>query len=58
MISVSNDELISARDFQRELGKRTDALKENDDVEKIVITKHGKMEFVVLTVADYERLSK
>lgn len=41
-IQVSNEELRSVRDTGRELGRLIESL-ERGDLEKVVITRHGKM---------------
>lgn len=54
-ISVVNEELIAPRDFQRRWSKYLSDLEEGE-IEKLVITRHGKFRAVVLTVEDYAEL--
>lgn len=56
-IPIQNEEIITARDFSREYPKQMKRL-ESGEIEKLVITSHGKMVAVVQTVADYEKLVK
>lgn len=54
-ISVKNEELVSARGLVREYSRLFNEL-EAGRLKKVVITKHGKMEAVLISVATYERL--
>lgn len=48
-VEVSNDELRTIRDATRELGKLVESL-ESGDAEKFVLTKHGQMRAVVVSL--------
>jgi PHD/YefM family antitoxin component YafN of YafNO toxin-antitoxin module len=48
-VEVSNDELRTVRDATRELGKLIESL-ESGDAEKFVLTKHGQMRAVVVSL--------
>lgn len=50
-MKVGNDELVNYTRFRRQLSQVIDDLDT-----KVVVTKHGKMAFVVLPVPEYERL--
>lgn len=54
-VEVSNDELRTVRDAMRELNRMVDLL-ESGDSEKFVLTKHGQMRAVVLSVEGFARL--
>lgn len=54
-IPTQNEEMISARDFARQYPAQMKRLA-SGEVDKLVITNHGKMQAVVQTVASYERL--
>jgi hypothetical protein len=54
-IPTQNEEMIGARDFAREYPKQMKRLA-SGEIEKLVITSHGKLQAVVLTVEDYEKL--
>jgi prevent-host-death family protein len=54
-VEVSNDELRTIRDATRELGKLVESL-ESGDAEKFVITKHGQMRAVVVSVDSYSEM--
>ncbi len=54
-IETSNEEMVAVRDFQRQFSKKLKDL-ELGEVEKLVLTRYGKMEAVVMTVEDYARL--
>lgn len=56
-IPVNNSELVSMRDFGRSAAKYIGEL-ERDKRDKVVITRHGRMKCVVLTIEDYEELLK
>ncbi len=48
-VEVSNDELRTVRDATRELGRLIESL-ESGDAEKFVLTKHGQMRAVVVSL--------
>ena len=48
-VEVSNDELRTVRDAMRELGRLIESL-ESGDAEKFVLTKHGQMRAVVVSL--------
>lgn len=52
---VSNDEMLSPRDFARSPAGHLDRL-EGGDVEKLVLTRASEMKFVVVKVDRYEEL--
>lgn len=54
-VEVSNDELRTVRDAMRELNRMVDLL-ERGDSEKFVLTKHGQMRAVVVSVECFARL--
>jgi len=54
-VEVSNDELRTIRDATRELGKLVDCL-ESGDAEKFVLTKHGQMRAVVVSLDSYTEM--
>ena len=54
-VEVSNDELRTVRDAMRELNRMVDLL-ERGDSEKFVLTKHGQMRAVVLSVETFAQL--
>lgn len=56
MMRIDNTELVTARDLGRQSWKLIARLQNDADTEKLVITKHGKMVAVLLTVEEYERL--
>jgi hypothetical protein len=51
-VEVSNDELCSIRDAGRELGRLVDQLG-SGEAEKFVLTKHGQMRAVVVSLEDF-----
>lgn len=51
-VEVSNDELRSIRDAMRELGRLVERL-DKGEAEKFVLTKHGQMRAVVVSVDDF-----
>jgi antitoxin (DNA-binding transcriptional repressor) of toxin-antitoxin stability system len=51
-VEVSNDELRTVRDATRELGRLIESL-ENGDAEKFVLTKHGQMRAVIVSLDDF-----
>jgi len=54
-VEVSNDELRTIRDATRELGRLVDSL-ESGDAEKFVLTKHGQMRAVVVSLDSFTAL--
>jgi PHD/YefM family antitoxin component YafN of YafNO toxin-antitoxin module len=54
-VEVSNDELRTVRDAMRELNRMVDLL-ERGDSEKFVLTKHGQMRAVVISVETFAEL--
>lgn len=54
-VEVSNEELRSVRDATRELGKLVDSL-ESGEAEKFVLTKHGQMRAVVVSVDEFSTM--
>ena len=54
-VDVSNDELRTVRDAMRELNRLVDQL-ERGESEKYVLTRHGQMRAVVLSVDCYANL--
>jgi hypothetical protein len=54
-VEVSNDELRTVRDAMRELNRMVDLL-ERGTSEKFVLTKHGQMRAVVLSVETFAQL--
>jgi PHD/YefM family antitoxin component YafN of YafNO toxin-antitoxin module len=54
-IVVGNDELATVRDGMRGLNRMVDELVAGDR-EKYVLTRHGQMHAVVLSVDEYARL--
>jgi hypothetical protein len=54
-VEVSNDELRTIRDATRELGKLVECL-ESGDAEKFVLTKHGQMRAVVMSLDSYTEM--
>lgn len=51
-VEVSNDELKTVRDATRELGKLIESL-ESGAAEKFVLTKHGQMRAVVVSLEEF-----
>jgi PHD/YefM family antitoxin component YafN of YafNO toxin-antitoxin module len=54
-VEVSNDELRTVRDAMRELNRMVDQL-EDGGSEKFVLTKHGQMRAVVISVETFAEL--
>lgn len=54
-VEVSNDELRTVRDAMRELNRMVDLL-ESGGSEKFVLTKHGQMRAVVVSVDYFSQL--
>lgn len=55
-MDVENSELVSARDLSRNYASLIERLVKGE-LEKVVITKHGKLEAVVVTTARYEAMT-
>ena len=51
-VEVSNDELRTVRDATRELSRLVESL-ERGEAEKFVITRHGQMRAVVVSVEEF-----
>lgn len=51
-VDVSNDELKTVRDATRELGRLIERL-ETGEAEKFVLTKHGQMRAVVVSLDEF-----
>lgn len=51
-VEVSNDELRTVRDATRELGRLIESL-ESGTAEKFVLTKHGQMRAVVVSLEEF-----
>jgi prevent-host-death family protein len=56
-MKVENHELVNYTRFRRQLSQVIGDLEERR-TDKVVVTKHGQMAFVVLTVDKYEELLK
>lgn len=54
-VEVSNEELRTVRDAMRELNRMVDLL-ERGASEKFVLTKHGQMRAVILSVETFAQL--
>jgi hypothetical protein len=54
-VEVSNDELRTVRDAMRELNRMVEEL-DRGESEKFVLTKHGQMRAVVVSVDCFSRL--
>ena len=54
-VEVSNDELRTVREAMRELNRMVESL-DNGDSEKFVLTKHGRMRAVVVSVEQFSRM--
>lgn len=54
-VSVENAELRTVREAMREMNRLVAAL-DAGDLDKVVLTTHGRMRAVVLTVDEYARL--
>jgi hypothetical protein len=54
-VEVSNEELRTVRDATRELGRLVDSLV-SGDAEKFVLTKHGQMRAVVVSVEEFSTM--
>lgn len=57
-MKVENGELVDYTRFRRQLTQHIERLHSDDSLEKLVVTKQGKFEFVVVAVEDYEELVK
>lgn len=55
-IATTNEELLTQRDFARAYPRHLRRLRAGE-IDKLVITTKGKMEAVVLTVEEYEKLT-
>ena len=55
-VEVCNDELRTVRDAMRELNRMVEQL-DSGDSEKFVLTKHGQMRAVVVSVECFSKLS-
>jgi hypothetical protein len=55
-VEVSNAELRTVRDAMRELNRLVDSL-ESGEADKFVLTKHGQMRAVVLSVEAFSDLA-
>ena len=56
-VEVSNDELRTVRDAMRELNRMVERL-ESEELEKFVLTKHGRMRAVVLSLDHFASLRR
>jgi PHD/YefM family antitoxin component YafN of YafNO toxin-antitoxin module len=56
-VEVSNDELCTVRDAMRELNRMVDQLDQGGS-EKFVLTKHGQMRAVVISVETFAELRR
>jgi PHD/YefM family antitoxin component YafN of YafNO toxin-antitoxin module len=56
-VEVSNDELRTVRDAMRELNRMVDQLDQGSS-EKFVLTKHGQMRAVVISVETFAELRR
>jgi hypothetical protein len=56
-IPVDNSELVTVVDFRRSMTRFIDELREGER-EKVILTRHGRMQCVVLTIPEYEKLLK
>lgn len=54
-MQIANEEMVTARELGRDYAKLMKRLAEGE-IGKFVITKHGKIEAVVLSAEDYEAL--
>ena len=54
-MQVDNGEMVPLSSFRRDITSLIDEL-QSGKREKVVVTKHGKLEFVVLAVPRYEEL--
>lgn len=55
-IAVENSELLTVREAMREMNRVVDQV-ESGQAEKFVLTAHGKMRAVVISVDKYSRLT-
>lgn len=56
-MNVINNEMVSVRDFRRNSAKLLEALRKKRR-EKIVLTRHGEMVGVIVSVESYEQMEK
>ena len=56
-VEVSNEELRTIRDAMRELNRMIEML-DRGESEKFVLTKHGQMRAVVVSVQDFAQMSQ
>ena len=54
-VEVSNEELRTVRDATRELGRLLESL-ESGEAEKFVITRHGRMRAVVVSIDQFAKM--
>jgi len=57
MVSYKQDELLSITDFTKSISKILSSLKEHT-IEKIGVLKNNKLEAVVISTQEYERLKE
>ncbi len=57
MVSYTQNELLSITDFTKSLSKVLSSIKDNS-IEKIGVLKNNKLEAVVISTDEYERLKK
>ncbi len=57
MVSYTQNELLSITDFTKSLSKVLNSIKDNS-IEKIGVLKNNKLEVVVISTDEYERLKK
>ncbi len=57
MVSYTQNELLSITDFTKSLSKVLNSIKDNS-IEKIGVLKNNKLEAVVISTDEYERLKK
>jgi prevent-host-death family protein len=56
-IKTSNDEMVTARDLSRNASQLIDKI-QSGELEKAVITRHGTMVGVLVTVEHYEEMER
>ncbi len=57
MVSYTQNELLSITDFTKSISKVLNSIKDNS-IEKIGVLKNNKLEAVVISTDEYERLKK
>lgn len=57
MVTYSTNELISSSDFAKKFGSYLNLIKENS-VEKLAILKNNKVEAVMISKEDFEKMSE